>query len=89
MNGPVTGRRDCPVVTTHVTIAWPFANGVAGPFANRVTGPFSNGPYTASTANATPLPPPRHNAAIPRFTPRRFIAYSSVVSTREPLAPIG
>ncbi len=44
---------------------------------------------TRSTASATPLPPPRHSAAMPRFELRRFSAYSSVVSTRAPLAPIG
>src|SRR5579864_7113438 len=42
-----------------------------------------------STAIATALPPPRHSAAIPRFTSRRIISYISVTSTRAPLAPIG
>src|SRR5207248_9984730 len=41
-----------------------------------------------STASATPLPPPRQSVAIPRCTLRCLIAYSSVVSTREPLEPI-
>ena len=53
-----------------------------------VTGRLASRPYT-STASATPLPPPRHSDAMPRFAPRRFIAYSSVVRTRAPEAPIG
>src|SRR5688500_2083464 len=56
--------------------------------------PFRHGaalerPYRISTATATPLPPPRHDEAMPRFSPRRRNAYSSVVSTLAPLAPIG
>ena len=43
----------------------------------------------SSTASATPLPPPRHSVAMPRFLPRSASAWSSVVSTRAPLAPIG
>src|SRR5579872_434111 len=42
-----------------------------------------------STAIATAFPPPRQSAAIPRFTSRRIISYSSVTRTRAPLAPIG
>src|SRR6266850_2158246 len=45
--------------------------------------------YGRSTASATPLPPPRHSVAIPRFRFLCLSAYSSVVSTRAPLAPIG
>jgi len=42
-----------------------------------------------STARATALPPPRQRAAIPRLRLRRCSSYSSVTSTRAPLAPIG
>src|SRR5688572_24018422 len=42
-----------------------------------------------SMASATPLPPPRHRLAIPRFNPRCSSAYSNVVRMRAPLAPIG
>src|SRR5579864_8107940 len=45
--------------------------------------------YYRSTARATALPPPRHNAAIPRCTLRRCISYNSVVRIRAPEAPIG
>src|SRR5262249_7737860 len=42
-----------------------------------------------STASATALPPPRHSVARPVFLPRASMAWSSVTSTRVPLAPIG
>jgi hypothetical protein len=42
-----------------------------------------------STTIATPIPPPMHNDATPYLACRWHIAYSSVVSTRAPLAPIG
>src|SRR3954471_23520902 len=45
--------------------------------------------HTASTAIAIPIPPPMHSAATPYRFRRAFNAYSSVVSTRAPLAPIG
>ena len=42
-----------------------------------------------STIIATALPPPRHSDARPRRLPWRCSAWTSVVSTRAPLAPIG
>src|SRR5438132_9170604 len=42
-----------------------------------------------STTIATALPPPRHSDASPRLAPRCCIAYSRVVSTLAPDAPIG
>src|SRR5207253_2760519 len=45
--------------------------------------------YPRSTTIATAFPPPRHSDARPRRWPRFSSAYSSVVSTREPDAPIG
>src|SRR5262249_1159206 len=45
--------------------------------------------FTRDTLRATASPPPRHNVASPRRAFRSFIAYSSVVNTRAPLAPMG
>ena len=39
---------------------------------------------TRSTHIATPMPPPMHSVARPRFAPRRCISNSSVFSTRAP-----
>ena len=43
----------------------------------------------ASTIIAVPMPPPMHSDAAPRPPPRACSAWTSVVSTRAPLAPIG
>ena len=42
-----------------------------------------------STAMAVASPPPMHNAATPRFNPRRFKACNSVATIRAPVAPTG
>src|SRR4051794_28556978 len=42
-----------------------------------------------ATAMATPMPPPTHSDATPYGAWRCLIAYTSVVNTRAPLAPIG
>src|SRR6185369_7526115 len=44
---------------------------------------------TRSTARATAPPPPRHKVARPVLPPRSSSAFSKVMSTRAPLAPIG
>ena len=44
---------------------------------------------TSSTLSATALPPPRQRVARPVRPPRSRSAWSRVVSTRAPLAPIG
>jgi hypothetical protein len=45
--------------------------------------------YNASTAIAMPMPPPTHSAATPYRIFLARSAWTSVVSTRAPLAPIG
>src|SRR5438093_1090142 len=58
---------------------------------DRVLRPSADGHrhYGTSTTIAIPMPPPMHNAATPRRSFRARSAYSRVVSTRAPLAPIG
>src|SRR5262245_16208137 len=42
-----------------------------------------------STTSATASPPPMQSVARPRFAPRSFMAWTSVVRMRAPLAPMG
>src|ERR1700748_3708768 len=46
-------------------------------------------PYIVSINMAPPCPPPMHSVAMPRLSPKRFIALTRCSTMRLPLAPTG
>src|ERR1700682_1003867 len=46
-------------------------------------------PHTISISMAPPWPPPMHSVAMPRFNPRRFMAFTRCSTMRLPLVPTG